>query len=294
MSEHKHKFSHGITPYLFVMPQLLIIAVFFFWPAAQALQMSFMLEDPWGMSSQFVGLENYQLLFSDETYGSSFVFTLVFSFLVSFISLALALLLAVKANSVLRAQKTYRVLLTWVYAVAPAVAGLGAYFIFNRQIGVLSQAFNSWGWAFNPETDGFDASAMLILVAVWKQVPVNFLFFLAGLQSIPKSILEASLIDCQSDSKRFFSITFSLLAPTSFFLLVINLTYAFFETFGLIDTLTQGRPAGETTTLVYKVYQDGFLGADLGISSAQSVVLMVLVLALTAVQFRFIERRIHY
>lgn len=294
MSEQKQTFSHGITPYIFVMPQLLIIAIFFFWPAAQALQMSFMLEDPWGLASQFVGLENYQLLFSDKSYGSSFIFTMVFSFAVSFLSLALALVLAVKANSVLRAQKTYRVLLTWVYAVAPAVAGLGAYFIFNRQIGVLSQAFNSWGWPFNPETDGFDASAMLILVAVWKQVPVNFLFFLAGLQSIPKSILEASLIDCQSDSKRFFSITFPLLAPTSFFLLVINLTYAFFETFGLIDTLTQGRPAGATTTLVYKVYQDGFLGADLGISSAQSVVLMILVLALTAVQFRFIERRVHY
>ncbi|WP_233546173.1 ABC transporter permease subunit [Salinibius halmophilus] len=294
MTAQKQKLPHGITPYLFILPQLVIIAVFFFWPAAQAVHMSFMLEDPWGLASQFVGFENYALLFSDSSYGRSFIFTLVFSFLVSLISLALALLLAVKANSVLRAQKSYRVLLTWVYAVAPAVAGLGAYFIFNRQIGVLSQAFNDMGWAFNPETDPFDASFMLILVAVWKQVPVNFIFFLAGLQSIPKSLQEAAQIDCQSDSKRFFTITFPLLAPTSFFLLVINLTYAFFETFGLIDTLTQGRPAGATTTLVYKVYQDGFLGADLGSSSAQSVILMILVLVLTAIQFRFIERRVHY
>lgn len=294
MSDKRQRLPHSPVPYLFIAPQILIILVFFFWPAAQAVYLSFLLEDPWGLSSQFVGLENYQTLFSDADYLDTFVFTLVYSALVSFFSLAVALLLAVKANNIVHGQSPYRVLLTWVYAIAPAVAGITAYFIFNRQVGVLYGFFNDLGWDFAPETDGFDASAMLILVSVWKQIPVNFVFFLAGLQGIPKSVREAAHIDCENDLRRFWTITFPLLAPTAFFLLVINVTYAFFETFGLIDTLTQGRPGGATTTLVYKVYQDGFLGADLGLSSAQSVVLMLLVLVLTVIQFRFIERKIHY
>jgi sn-glycerol 3-phosphate transport system permease protein len=208
--------------------------------------------------------------------------------------LAIALVLAVKANAVLRGQSTYRLLLTWVYAVAPAVAGITAYFLFNRHIGVMYDMIVSTGWDFSPETNALDASIMLTLVSVWKQVPVNFVFFLAGLQSIPKSVREAAQLDCESATRRFWTITFPLLAPTAFFLMVINITYAFFDTFGLIDTLTQGRPGGATTTLVYKVYQDGFLGADLGLSSAQSVILMILVLALVMVQFRFVERKIHY
>ncbi|GGX47948.1 ABC transporter permease subunit [Saccharospirillum salsuginis] len=294
MSDKRQRLPHSPVPYLFIAPQILIVLIFFFWPAAQALYLSFMLEDPWGLSSQFVGFENYRILFNDPEYLGTFVFTMVYSALVSFFSLAIALLLAVKANNIVRGQSPYRVLLTWVYAIAPAVAGITAYFIFNRQVGVLSGLFNDLGWDFAPETDGFDASVMLILVSVWKQIPVNFVFFLAGLQGIPKSIREAAHIDCENPQRRFWTITFPLLAPTAFFLLVINVTYAFFETFGLIDTLTQGRPGGSTTTLVYKVYQDGFLGADLGLSSAQSVVLMLLVLALTVVQFRFIERKIHY
>lgn len=294
MSSKRQRLPHSWVPYLFIAPQLIIILVFFFWPAAQAFYLSFMLEDPWGLSSQFVGLENYTTLLNDPDYLSTFVFTLVYSALVSFFSLAIALLLAVKANSIVHGRSPYRVLLTWVYAIAPAVAGITAYFIFDRQVGVLHHFLNDLGWAFEPTTDAFDAAAMLILVSVWKQIPVNFVFFLAGLQGIPKSVREAAQIDCASGQRRFWTITLPLLAPTAFFLLVINLTYAFFETFGLIDTLTQGRPGGATTTLVYKVYQDGFLGADLGLSSAQSVVLMLLVLMLTVIQFRFIERKIHY
>ena len=267
---------------------------FFFWPALQAIYLSFRLEDPWGLSSTFVWFENYTTLFASAEYLSTVVFSLVFCLIVVFLSLAIALLLAVKANAVVHGQSTYRLLLTWVYAVAPAVAGITAFFLFDRHIGLLSAWLRATGWNFNPETDAFDASAMLILVAVWKQVPVNFVFFLAGLQGIPKSVREAAQMDCYSGVRRFWTITFPLLAPTSFFLLVINITYAFFDTFGIIDTLTQGRPGGATTTMVYKVYQDGFLGADLGLSSAQSVILMVMVMVLVMFQFRMVGRKVHY
>ena len=294
MSNKRVQFSHSAIPYLFIAPQMLIILIFFIWPALQAFYLSFMLEDPWGLSREFVGLRNYVYLFKSSEYLSTFLFTIFYSAMVAGLSLGLALVLAVKANAVIRFQSTYRVLLTWVYAVAPAVAGITAYFIFNRHIGVMYDLLLSMGWDFSPETNAFDATALLILVSVWKQVPVNFVFFLAGLQGISKAVREAAALDCASPRRRFWTITFPLLAPTTFFLLVINLTYAFFETFGLIDTLTRGAPGGATTTLVYKVYQDGFLGADLGLSSAQSVVLMALVLSLTFFQFRFIERKVHY
>ncbi|MGP1394687.1 MAG: ABC transporter permease subunit [Inquilinaceae bacterium] len=271
-----------------------IIAIFFFWPAAQAIYFSFMLEDPFGFSSTFVGLENYARLFTSSAYLQSALFTLVFSALIAFFSLAIALLLAVKANAVVRGASTYKTLLMWVYAVAPAVAGAMGVFLFDRNFGPLHAFFNQLGGGFNPQTDALDATLMLALVAVWKQVPVNFIFFLSGLQGVPKSVREAAAIDCRSDTRRFWTVVFPLLAPTSFFLLIINITYAFFDTFGIVDTMTSGRPGGATATLVYKVYQDGFLGADLGGSSAQSVVLMIVVLLLTMVQFRLIEKRIHY
>lgn len=268
--------------------------MFFIYPAAQAIYLSFMLEDPWGLSSTFVWFENYQLLFTSSDYLESLGFTLLFSLLVSFLSLALALLLAVKADNIIHGQGPYRITLTWVYAVAPAVAGIIGGFLFNPHIGVLTDLFERLGWQFSFQTDPVDATIALVLVSVWKQVSVNFVYFLAGLQSISYAVREAALLDCQSDNKRFWTITFPLLAPTGFFLLVINLTYAFFETFGVIDTMTNGGPGGSTTSLVYKVYRDGFVGADLGGSSAQSVVLLVLVLLLTWLQFRFVEKRVHY
>ncbi|ENM5726369.1 ABC transporter permease subunit [Vibrio mimicus] len=292
--QRRQHFAHTPLPYLLLAPQIVIIAVFFIYPAAQAIYLSFMLEDPWGLSSTFVWFENYQELFSSAEYLNSLGFTLLFSVIVSFLSLALALLLAVKADNIIHGQSAYRVTLTWVYAVAPAVAGIIGSFLFNPHIGVLTDLFQRIGWQFSFQTDPFDASIALVLVSVWKQVSVNFLYFLAGLQSISYAVREAALLDCQSDSKRFWSITFPLLAPTGFFLLVINLTYAFFDTFGVIDTMTNGGPGGSTTSLVYKVYRDGFVGADLGGSSAQSVVLLVLVLALTWLQFRFVEKRVHY
>lgn len=288
------QFARSPIPYFFIAPQIAIIAVFFLWPAIQAVQQSFLLEDAFGLSSQFVWFRNYEDTILNETWLRSAGFTLVFSFLVTFLSLAISLTLAVRANEVLHGASSYKTLLMWGYAIAPPVAGLMGNMMFNPLIGDLYKGLNLMGWDFNHTLDPFDAGFVVIMISVWKQVSVNFIFFLSGLQGIPKSVLEASRLDCRSDGKRFWTITFPLLAPTTFFLIVINITYAFFETFGIIDTTTRGSPAGSTATLVYKVYSDGFLGADLGGSSAQSVILMLMVLALTVVQFRFLERRIHY
>ncbi|WP_070971651.1 ABC transporter permease subunit [Vibrio sonorensis] len=292
--ERRQQFLHTPLPYLLLAPQLVIIAVFFFYPAAEAIYLSFMLEDPWGTSSTFVWFENYQMLFESTEYLESVAFTILFSLVVSFLSLAFALLLAVKADSIIRGQSAYKVTLTWVYAVAPAVAGIIGGFMFNPHIGVVSEMFATLGWQFSFQTDPLDAVFAITLVSVWKQISVNFVYFLAGLQSISHSVKEAAMLDCVSDRRRFWTITFPLLAPTGFFLLVINLTYAFFETFGVIDTMTSGGPGGSTTSMVYKVFRDGFVGADLGGSSAQSVILLLLVLLLTFVQFRFVEKRVHY
>jgi sn-glycerol 3-phosphate transport system permease protein len=292
--ERRQQFFHSPLPYLFLAPQIVIIAIFFFYPAIKAVYLSFMLEDPWGMSSTFVAFENYQMLFSSSDYWQSVSFTLFFAVAVTLLSLSIALLLAVKADNIIHGQSAYKITLTWVYAVAPAVAGIIGGFLFNPHIGVLTDFFALLGWTFSLQTDPVDATFALILVSVWKQVSVNFVYFLAGLQSISYAVKEASMLDCVSDNKRFWTITFPLLAPTGFFLLVINLTYSFFDTFGVIDTMTSGGPGGTTTSLVYKVYRDGFVGADLGGSSAQSVVLLILVLTLTFIQFRFVEKRIHY
>ncbi|MDH2999565.1 glycerol-3-phosphate transporter permease [Chelonobacter oris] len=290
---NKRTFQHSVLPYLFIAPQLLIIAVFFVWPAFQSVNMSFYLQDPFGFSATFVGLQNYIDALSNPNYFGSFRFTVIFSVVVTFFSLAIALLLAVKADQVIRAKNSYKTLIIWPYAIAPAVAGLLAVFLFDSHVGPLYKLLNRM-WAFDHKLDSFDATLALVLISVWKQVSVNFVYFIAGLQGIPQSVKEAAAIDCKSRSKRFWTITFPLLAPTTFFLLVINITYAFFETFGIIDTLTRGRPSGETSTLVYKIYQDGFLGADLGGSSAQSVILMVFVMLLTVIQFRFLEKKVHY
>ena len=288
------QFEHSAIPYLFVAPQIIIICVFFLWPAAQAIYQSFLLEDAFGLSSQFVWFRNY----TDTIFSTSWLqaagFTMLFSVLVTFLSLGIALLLAVKANEVIQGARTYKTTLMWAYAIAPPVAGLMGNLMFNPLIGDLYKFFNAIGWDFNHKLDAFDAGFVVVLISVWKQVSVNFIFFLSGLQGIPKSVNEAATMDCKSPTRRFWTITFPLLAPTTFFLMVINITYAFFETFGIIDTTTRGAPGGATNTLVFKVFQDGFRGADLGGSSAQSVVLMLIVLALTVVQFRFIERKVHY
>ncbi len=288
------QFERSTVPYFFVAPQIAIIAVFFLWPAAQAIYQSFLLEDAFGLSSQFVWFRNYEDTILNFAWLQSAGFTVVFSAAVTLGSLSIALLLAVKANEVLHGSSSYKTMLMWAYAVAPPVAGLMGNLMFNPFIGDLYTAMNVLGWDFNQKLDAFDAGFVVILISVWKQVSVNFIFFLSGLQGISKGVMEAATLDCRSPTKRFWTITFPLLAPTTFFLMVINITYAFFETFGIIDTTTRGAPGGATNTLVYKVYTDGFLGADLGGSSAQSVILMLMVLALTVFQFRFIERKVHY
>lgn len=288
------QFEHSIIPYLFIAPQIVIITIFFLWPSAQAIYQSFLLEDAFGLSSQFVWFKNYADTIWSDAWLQAAGFTLIFSTLVTFLSLAIALLLAVKANEVLRGASTYKTMLMWAYAIAPPVAGLMGNLMFNPLIGDLYILMNQFGFEFDHKLDPYDAGFVVVLISVWKQVSINFIFFLAGLQGIPKSVQEAAKMDCNSSTRRFWTITFPLLAPTTFFLMVINITYAFFETFGIIDTTTQGAPGGSTTTLVYKVYQDGFRGADIGGSSAQSVVLMIMVLVLTVIQFRYIERKVHY
>lgn len=287
-------FVNRWLPILLLLPQLIIIAVFFYWPAAHALHSSFFLQDPFGFGSTFVGWDNYADLAASKEYQRIAWFTVLFTCLVTFFSLALALLLAVKADKVIRGARTYRTLIMWVYAVAPPVAGFIGVIMFNQSWGPLTRVFEFFGHDMTLGVNYNDTAFAMVLVSIWKQVPVNFIFFLSGLQSIPKSVREAALIDNRSASGRFWDVTFPLLAPTGFFLLIINITYALFDTFGVIDTLVKGEPGNNPMTLVYKVYVDGFRGNDLGGSSAQSVILMVLVLILTVVQFRLVERRIHY
>ncbi len=285
--------SHWL-PWVLLAPQGVVIVVFFFWPAGQMLVQSLQQSDAFGTSVSWVGLENFRNLWNDETYLASFRTTAVFSVLVAVCGLSLALLLAVYADRVVRGALFYRTLLIWPYAVAPAVAGVLWLFMFSPSVGIVSYGLQRLGLAWNPLLDAGDAMALVVLAAVWKQLAYNFLFFLAGMQSIPKSLLEAAAIDGAGPWRRFWTIQFPLLTPTSFFLLVINIIYAFFDTFGIIDAATKGGPGKETAILVYKIYYDAFKALDLGASAAQSVVLMVIVVALTVVQFRFVEKKVNY
>ncbi|ODP98807.1 MULTISPECIES: sn-glycerol-3-phosphate ABC transporter permease UgpA [Salinivibrio] len=291
---NKPTFNHCAFPILLLAPQLLITFIFFIWPAAQAVWQSTLLEDPFGLSTEFVGGENFTELLGDASYYRSFLTTLFFSFSVAGIALLSALVLAVMADRVIKGAAGYKTLLVWPYAVAPAVAGVLWLFMFNPTVGVLAHALKAMGLDWNPFIHSGDAMTMVIIAATWKQISYNFLFFLAGLQSIPRSLVEAAAIDGAGPVKRFFTIIFPLLSPTSFFLLVVNLVYAFFETFGVIHAMTQGGPGQSTTTLVYKVYADGFVGLNMGSSAAQSVVLMILVGALTVIQFKYVEKKVAY
>jgi sn-glycerol 3-phosphate transport system permease protein len=277
-----------------LLPQLGVTIVFFFWPAGQAVLQSLRGGDAFGLSTRFVGLDNFTLLFADPDYLASFAITGFFSAAVALLALAPGLLLAVMADRVVKGAAFYKTVLLMPYAIAPAIAGVLWMFLFNPSIGVLAAALRAGGVDWNYLLDGHQAMGLVILAAAWKQISYNFLFFLAGLQAIPMSLIEASAIDGASPRRRFWTIIFPLLAPTSFFLLVVNIVYAFFDTFGVIHNVTQGGPAKATEILVYKVWYDGVVGLDLGGSAAQSVVLMAIVIGLTAIQFRFIERRVHY
>ncbi|MBT9287862.1 sn-glycerol-3-phosphate ABC transporter permease UgpA [Prosthecodimorpha staleyi] len=292
--EKRAIFQGRLLPFALVAPQLAVTLVFFYWPASQAVWQSFLQEDAFGLSSEFVGFANYRDLFAKADYYRTIGTTAFFSALVTALSLSIALFLAVQADRQLKGGTAYRTLLIWPYAVAPAVAGVLWFFMFQPSLGLVSQGLRGLGFTWNPLLDSTDAMALVVMAATWKQVSYNFLFFLAGLQAIPKSVIEAAAIDGARPVRRFWTIVFPLLSPTTFYLFVVNVVYVFFDTFGIIDATTAGGPAKATETLVYKVYSDGRVGGDLGGSAAQSVILMVIVIALTAVQFRFIERKVQY
>lgn len=293
MSE-KTAFRGKALPLLLLLPQLAITAVFFYWPVLQALIQSTLREDAFGLSSEFVGLENFHEVLSDPNWLQAAWNTAIFSSSVAILALSVALFLAVQADKRLRAASLYRTLLIWPYAVAPAVAAVLWLFLFHPQIGLIGRALNNAGLAWDYRLNGTQAMLLVVIASAWKQVAYNFIFFLAGLQSIPQSVLEAAAIDGARPVRRFWTVVFPLLSPTIFFLVVVNLTYAFFETFGVIHALTQGGPARATETLIYKAWSDGVQNLNLGTSSAQSVILMLMVVALTAFQFRFIDRKVHY
>jgi sn-glycerol 3-phosphate transport system permease protein len=292
--EKRSVFNHRLLPYALLLPQIAITLVFFYWPASQAVWQSFLLQDAFGLSTAFVWMENYRELFANGDYYQTIATTIFFSGAVAVLSLSCALLLAVQADKQLAGAGIYRTLLIWPYAVAPAVAGVLWIFMFQPSLGVLARGLRNLGVDWNPLLNGDHAMILVVLAATWKQISYNFLFFLAGLAAIPRSVIEAAAIDGARPLRRFWTIVFPLLSPTTFFLLVVNIVYAFFDTFGIIDAMTGGGPSKATETLVYKVYADGRLGGDLGGSAAQSVILMIIVIGLTAIQFRYIERKVTY
>jgi len=292
--QKKATFNTRLLPLALIAPQLVIVLVFFYWPALQALWQSFLIQDAFGLSTTFVWFENYREVLADPEYFNTIIRTFVFSAAIAGTSLSLALWLAVMADKPLRAASFYRTMLIWPYAVAPPIVGVLWIFMLNPSLGILSQGLRTLGIDWNPLLNGDQAALLVILAAAWKQISYNFLFFLAGLQAIPSSVIEAAAIDGARPARRFWTIIFPLLSPTIFFLIVINVVYAFFDTFGIIDTMTRGGPAKATETLVYKVYLDGLLGGNLGSSAVQSVILMAIVIALTAIQFRFVERKVTY
>ncbi len=292
--EKRVVFQSKWLPYLLLAPQIAVTVIFFFWPALQAVYWSFLVQDPFGLSSTFVWFQNYAELLKDSHYLDSFRITAIFSTLVAVSGIAISLVLAVMADHVLRGALAYKTLLIWPYAVAPAIAGILWAFIFAPSIGIATYFLKRFGIDWNWIVNGDQAMLLIVVAATWKQISYNFLFFLAGLQSIPRSLLEAAAIDGATPFHRFRTVVFPLLSPVTFYLLVINIVYAFFGTFGVVDATTQGGPAGATQILVYKVYHDGVKAADLGSSAAQSVILMIIVILLTVVQFRFVEKKVQY
>ena len=292
--EKRVRFKSWWLPWVLVAPQMAVVLIFFFWPAGQALYQSVLTEDAFGTSTEFVGAENFLRLWNDDSYLASFRATAIFSVLVASIGLSVSLLLAVMADRVVKAAGFYKMLLVWPYAVAPVVAGVLWLFMFAPSVGIVSFWLRALGYDWNSLLNGTHAMTLIVMASVWNHISYNFLFFLAGLQSIPKSLIEAAAIDGAGPWRRFWTVQFPLLTPTAFFLLVINIVYAFFHTFGIVDAATQGGPGKDTAILVYKVYFDGFKALDLGGSAAQSVVLMLIVIALTVVQFRYVEKRVNY
>ena len=292
--DRKVVFPQKFLPYLLLAPQIAITVIFFFLPAGQAIWTSTLLQDPLGLSVQFVGLENFQTVLTDEAYMATLKRTFFFSLAVTVCAMVPALLLAVMTDKVIKGATAYKAILVIPYAIAPAIAGALWLFLFQPSVGIIGYYLKFVGVDWNPRIDGWDAMLLIIIASSWKQIGYNYLFFLAGLQSIPRSLIEAASIDGAREVRRFWTIVFPLLSPTTFFLLVVNITYAFFETFGVIHAVTQGGPGKSTEVLIYKAWYDGLIAQDLGRSSAQAVILMVIVIGLTIIQFRYVERKVHY
>ncbi len=294
MQTKRMTFPRGWLPYALLAPQVIITLIFFIWPSIQALYTSVLREDAFGTRREYVGMENFTRLFNDPLYLNSMGVTAIFAIGTTLLSMSLALLFAAKVNDMLRSRDSYTTLMVWPYAVAPAVAGVLWWFMFNPSIGIVTYMLEMVGYDWNHRRSGSDAMILIIIAAAWKQIAYNFIFFLAGMQSIPNSLIEAAAIDGASRAKRFWTVVFPLLTPITFFLMVVNIVYAMFETFGIVHATTEGGPSQATNILVYKVYSDGFRGMNLGSSAAQSVILMSIVIILTVIQFRFIERRVNY
>ncbi|AFR25908.1 sn-glycerol-3-phosphate ABC transporter permease UgpA [Bartonella quintana] len=294
MQEKHAYFKNNLLPYWLLFPQLIVTFLFFFWPAVQSIKSSFEREDPFGFITTFIGLENYLTILSDPAYLKSLLITAVFSISVTVVSMTISLLLAVCVDRVIRAKKAYTTLLLWPYAVAPVLAGILWLFIFHPTIGIVPFVFQKIGITWNYRINCIQAMILIVIAASWKQISYNFLFFLAGLQSVPRSQIEAAAIDGAGPFKRFWTVVFPQISPTTFFLLIVNIQYVMFDTFGIIDNITSGGPAGATNTLVYKVYDDGFKNQIIGASAAQSTILMLMVIVLTFIQFRWIERHVQY
>jgi sn-glycerol 3-phosphate transport system permease protein len=295
MLKKRSYFKKRTLPYLLILPQLLITAAFFYWPAVQGLVASFQLSDPFGFRTRFVWFDNFVTLFKDPLYLKSFLITLVFSGSVAAVSICFGLFLATMANRALRMTAVTRTLLIWPYAIAPAISGVLWLFLMHPSYGVIAIAFKRWfGIDWNPLLESSDAMLLIVLASSWKNISYNFVFFLAGLQAVPRSLIEAAAMDGAGPFRRFWTITFPLLSPTLFFVTVMTIIFSFFESFGIIHTVTQGGPGGSTNILVYKVYQDGFIGLNLGSSSAQSIVLMALIILITVLQFKYVERKVQY
>jgi len=287
-------FGPSALPFLLVAPQIIITLVFFIWPASHALYQSLLIQDAFGLSTEFVWFENFEVLFEDDQYLGAFERTITFSILVATSSMGFSLILAAMADRVIKGSMAYRTFLIWPYAVAPVVAGALWVFMLDPTLGILTYGLSALGYEWNHKLNGAEAMGLVVIASAWKQVAYNFLFFLAAMQSIPKSLIEAAAIDGAGPIRRFWTIIFPLISPTTFFLLVVNVVYAFFDTFGIIHAVTQGGPANSTEILVYKVYNDGFVGLDLGSSAAQSVILMIIVIGLTVIQFKYIEKKVEY
>ena len=287
-------FKGWMLPAILVAPQLIISFIFFFYPSGQAIWNSLFLPDPFGLKTEYVGLDNFRFLLTDSYYLASFKTTIIFSTAVSVSSMAIGLYLAALADRLIKGAGVYQTLLIWPYAIAPAIAGVLWLFLFNGNIGLISYYLQGIGYDWNHTLDGDQAMFLVVLASSWGRISYNFLFFLAGLQAIPKSIIEAAAIDGASFWRRFLTIVIPLLSPITFFLLVVNIVYAFFDTFGIVHTITSGGPEQDTNILVYKVFSDGFVSQDLGSSAAQSVILLVLVGVLTVIQFKYIEKKVHY